>query len=186
MLTTEQGNLLLELARRAIARELGVAADECAEPEWARQPGATFVTLTKHGRLRGCIGSLEAYRPLLDDVRQNAIASAFHDPRFDPLASDEFRSIVVEVSLLSNAEPIDHSSQTDALSQLKPGIDGVVLQYGAHRATYLPQVWEQLPEAESFIANLKRKAGLAESFWSNDVKLSRYSVQKWSEDDRYG
>lgn len=186
MLGAEQGKMLLKLARNAIAIELGIATNDCLCPEWTMNPGATFVTLTLNDQLRGCIGSLEAYRPLLDDVRQNAIASAFHDPRFDPLSREEFCSVVIEVSLLSSPEPIAHSNQSNALAQLKPGIDGIVLQYGAHRATYLPQVWEQLPEAKSFIAKLKRKAGLAEDFWSNELRLSRYSVQKWSEDDQYG
>ncbi|MGC2167406.1 MAG: AmmeMemoRadiSam system protein A [Gallionella sp.] len=186
MLATDQGKILLKLARGAIAIELGIAANDCVEPEWSQNPGATFVTLTLNGQLRGCMGSLEASRPLLDDVQHNAVASAFHDPRFDPLSQEEFHRVVIDVSLLSGPEIIVQSSQTDALSKLTPGTDGVILQYGAHRATYLPQVWEQLPEAKSFIAKLKRKAGLAEDFWSSDIKLSRYSVQNWSEDGQYG
>ncbi len=186
MLGTDQGKLLLKLARSAIATELGIAPSNCSEPEWTKEHGATFVTLTLDGQLRGCIGSLEACSSVLDDVRHNAVSSAFHDPRFDPLSKEEFQNVVIEVSLLSNPEPISHSGEMDALSKLTPGKDGVVLQYGGHRATYLPQVWEQLPETDLFIAKLKRKAGLAEDFWSGDIRLSRYSVQKWSEDESHG
>jgi len=182
MFGTDKGPTLLRLARAAIAKELGFSAQDLPRVDWLEEPGATFVTLTLHGQLRGCIGSLEAHRPLLDDVRTNAVASAFRDPRFAPLSKQEFADVTIEVSLLSPAEPLRFNSESDALAQLNPGKDGVILEYGRlHRATYLPQVWAQLPEPQEFIDHLKIKAGLPEDFWSNDIKLSRYEVQKWRE-----
>ena len=180
MLDAEQGKTLVYLARAAIAGELGFAAHELPRGDWLEQPGATFVTLTLHGRLRGCIGSLEAYRPLIDDVRDNAVA-AFRDPRFDPLSKTEFAEVLVDVSLLSKPEAMRFNSEQDALEQLHPGRDGVILECGGHRATFLPQVWAQLQQPQVFLRHLKNKAGLAEEFWSDDIKLSRYTVQKWRE-----
>ncbi len=143
--------------------------------------GATFVTLTLGGNLRGCIGTLEAHRPLLLDIRQNAIAAAFSDPRFPPLSMAEYAHIKIEVSLLSQAAPLAFSSEQDALLQLAPGIDGVIFECGHRRSTFLPQVWESLPEPSSFLAQLKLKAGFSGSFWSDEIKLSRYTVSKWKE-----
>ncbi len=180
-MTIELGKTLLQLARHAIAEKLGIPHD--ADPQHAAltQPAATFVTLTENGQLRGCIGSLEARRPLVEDVRHNACAAAFGDQRFLPLGRDEFDQIRVEVSLLTPAQPITFVSENDALRQLRPGIDGVILEYDHHRATFLPQVWESLAEPRQFMAELKSKAGLPADFWSNNLKLSRYEVQKWKE-----
>jgi AmmeMemoRadiSam system protein A len=139
------------------------------------------VTLTRHGDLRGCIGSLEAHRPLREDIQANAQAAAFGDPRFPPLSEDELDTTQVEVSILSRPEPMHFRDEADFLTQLRPGIDGVILEYGWHRATFLPQVWEQLPEPRQFMANLKRKAGLASDFWSNEIRISRYGVEKFKE-----
>jgi AmmeMemoRadiSam system protein A len=183
MLDTKKGQTLLHLARAAIAGKLGFVSHDLPHADWLEQPGATFVTLTLHDQLRGCIGSLEAYRPLRNDVQRNAIAAAFQDPRFDPLSKAEFAEVRVDVSLLSTPEALQFSSEQDALAQLHPGIDGVVLEYGRHRATYLPQVWAQLQQPQMFVAHLKEKAGLPKDFWSNDIKLSRYTVQKWCEGD---
>lgn len=182
MLDTREGQILLHLARAAIAKELGFISHDLPRTDWLEMPGATFVTLTLHGQLRGCIGSLEALRPLIDDVRANAVASAFRDPRFAPLSKAEFAEVQVEVSLLSAPEPLIFTSEENALEQLHPGKDGVILEYGRHRATFLPQVWGQLPLPQTFIAHLKNKAGLPENFWSNDLRISRYSVQKWREE----
>lgn len=179
--TPEQGRLLIALARNAIAHEFGELAADLPHPDWLDQPGAVFVTLTQHGDLRGCIGSLEAHRPLIDDLQANARAAAFNDPRFPPLSGDELPATQVEVSILSPAEPMRFNSEIDALAQLRPGIDGVIFEHGWHRATFLPQVWEQLPEARQFMANLKRKAGLAADFWADDLRLSRYQVEKFKE-----
>ncbi len=186
MLTPDKGITLLHLARAAIAKGLGFLSHALPRAEWLGEPGATFVTLTLHGQLRGCIGSLEAYRPLIEDVQQNAIAAAFRDPRFSPLDKTEFAETRVEVSLLSQPAPILFSSEQDALAQLHPGRDGVILEYGRQRATYLPQVWAQLPDAQTFIARLKDKAGLPEDFWSPDIRLSHYTVQKWREGEANG
>jgi AmmeMemoRadiSam system protein A len=183
---SQQGMILLRLARAAIAHELGFASHELPHGDWLEQDGATFVTLTLHGRLRGCIGSLEAHRSLLEDVRHNAVAAAFRDPRFPPLNREEFAEVQLEVSLLSPADPLHFDSEADALAQLQPGRDGVILEYGRSRATFLPQVWSQLPTPGVFIGNLKQKAGLPADFWSNDVRLSRYRVRKYSEGAKNG
>lgn len=181
MLAADQGETLLHLARAAIGKELGFRSHDLPRTDWLEEPGATFVTLTLDGQLRGCIGTLEACRPLIDDVCQNAISSAFRDPRFPPLTKEEFADVLVEVSLLSKPQLISHRSEEEALAQLNPGRDGVIFEYGRFRSTYLPQVWAQLPDPKSFIANLKNKAGLPSDFWSDDVRLSHYTVQKWSE-----
>ncbi len=178
---TSPGSVLLPLARATIATELGrpQAADDSAP--WLRESGACFVTLTQRGELRGCIGTLEAHRPLRDDVRANAVAAALRDPRFAPLAARELEFTEVEVSLLSPMQGLDFASEGDALAQLRPGVDGVVFAYGGRRSTFLPQVWEQLPEAAAFMAQLKRKAGLPADFWRREVRLQRYTVSKWKE-----
>ena len=177
----EKGPALLNLARSEIASRLGRAAAQPVKAAWLLEPGASFVTLTRHGELRGCIGTLQAHRPLEIDVRENAAAAAFHDPRFMPLSGVEFDEIRVEVSLLSAAEPLAAASEADALAALRPHVDGVVLEFRHFRSTFLPQVWEQLPEPAAFLAQLKRKAGLPADFWSEGVRLSRYSVTKWKE-----
>jgi len=183
-LPAEAGPVLLRRARAAIARELGVAVpdgDADADADWLDSRGATFVTLTQDGALRGCIGSLQAHRPLRDDVADNARKAAFADPRFTPLTAEELGRTRVEVSLLSPQAPLRFGSEAEALAQLRPGLDGVVLTWGRHRGTFLPQVWEQLPTREAFLNGLKRKAGLPEDFWADDVVLSRYTVTKWQE-----
>lgn len=186
MLNLTQGKILLSLARNAIAEHLGASAQALPEASWLQQPGATFVTLTLQGQLRGCIGSLLAYRELIDDVRQNALAAAFHDPRFPEVSKYELPEISVEVSLLTPPEPLQIASEQDAVAQLRPHQDGVILEAGAHRATFLPQVWEQLPAPIVFLAHLKHKAGLPTDYWSENLKLSRYAVQKWKEEQHHG
>jgi hypothetical protein len=182
--STEQGRLLIALARNAIASEFDETAHVLPHPEWLNHPGAVFVTLTQNGNLRGCIGSLEAHRKLIDDLEANARAAAFKDPRFPPLSRDELATTQIEVSILSPAEPVQFTSEANAMAQLRPGIDGVILEHGWHRATFLPQVWEQLPEPRQFIANLKRKAGLSSDFWADDLNLSRYQVEKFKENEK--
>lgn len=181
-MSNDIGPALLLIARKAIAEKLGVAyaADPPSQPELTSF-GATFVTLMEHGQLRGCIGSLEALRPLRDDVAANARAAAFSDTRFEPLQAKDFAEISVEVSLLSRAQPMSFSSEEDALRQLRPNVDGLILECGRHRATFLPQVWESLSEPRQFMAQLKRKADLPATFWSDDVRLSCYTVDKWKE-----
>lgn len=179
----DRGSVLVGMARDAIGEALGRRPflDVPAEP-WLGEPGACFVTLTSTGRLRGCIGSLEAWRPLAEDVRANALAAAFRDPRFPPLAPEEFDDVRVEVSVLSEPRPLDVADEQDAVARLRPGVDGVVLTAGRRRGTYLPQVWEQLPEPASFLRSLKRKAGLPESWWGPDARLAVYTVEKYEEE----
>lgn len=178
----DQGATLLKLARFEIASKLGHELPSVSQENWLDEPGASFVTLTRYGELRGCIGTLEAHRPLGVDVRENAVAAAFRDPRFMPLTLAEFDDTRVEVSLLSASEPLSVASEQDALALLRPNVDGVVFEYGHYRSTFLPQVWEQLPEPAEFMAHLKRKAGLSADFWADQVRLSRYTVSKWKED----
>ncbi len=181
MSNVELGNALLALARGAIGGKFGLNGDVAAAHEALGQPGATFVTLTQRGTLRGCIGSLEAHRALGRDVQENALAAAFRDPRFSPLAQEEFRITRVEVSLLTAPEPLAFRDEAEFMAQLRPGIDGIVFRYGRHRSTFLPQVWESLPEPSQFMQQLKRKAGLPPDFWHAEVSISRYTVSKWKE-----
>ena len=180
-MTAEQGKVLLPIARAAISQALNVprTADESAA--WLAEYGACFVTLTQNGELRGCIGTLEAHRSLLADVKSNAVSAALRDPRFLPLKAAELDITTVEISLLSQTREMTVQNEADALAQLRPGVDGIVFEYRHYRSTFLPQVWEQLPQPHHFMAHLKRKAGLPDNFWAEDVKLSRYTVTKWSE-----
>jgi AmmeMemoRadiSam system protein B/AmmeMemoRadiSam system protein A len=176
-----RGEVLLPLARGAIADELGIARPPSADASFLHEPAATFVTLRRHGALRGCIGSLEAHRALGEDVRHNARAAAFADLRFAPVARHEFDDLRVEVSILSPAQPIDVKEEDELLARLRPGVDGVILSYRDRRGTFLPQVWDTLPDARDFLAQLKRKAGLAATFWHRDVRVERYTVTKFAE-----
>ncbi len=175
------GQALLVRARNAIAAEFGAPTAREPDDPALHRPGATFVTLTQEGHLRGCIGSLEAHRVLDDDVRANARAAAFADPRFAPLRPAELQRTRIEVSLLSPATPMGFSDEDDAVRQLRPGIDGVILEWNGRRGTFLPQVWESLHEPHLFLNLLKQKAGLPTDFWAPDVRLHRYEVQKWKE-----
>ena len=181
----DKARIMLQIARAAIAEslELSVAEKQLENEDWLQQKGACFITLMQQGQLRGCIGTLEARRPLLDDVKANAKAAAFKDTRFSPLTSDELNTTQIELSLLSPMHALNFTSEQDALSQLQPGVDGLLFEYGYQRSTFLPQVWEQLPDAKKFMAHLKHKADLPADFWSDDIKLSRYTVSKWKESD---
>ncbi|MDP1524194.1 MAG: AmmeMemoRadiSam system protein A [Rhodocyclaceae bacterium] len=178
------GTALLIRARNAIASAFGQPPQ--AEPDHPAlaQPGATFVTLTQQGSLRGCIGSLEAWRPLDQDVRANAQSAACRDPRFAPLSAAELAHTRVEVSLLTPAVPMPVADEADALRQMRPGIDGLIFECHGRRGTFLPQVWESLPDPHQFLAHLKQKAGFTADFWSPEVKLYRYEVQKWKEAEK--
>jgi AmmeMemoRadiSam system protein B/AmmeMemoRadiSam system protein A len=175
------GNLLVAMARAAISRRFGLHYSLETDVPWLEQAAATFVTIKKDGRLRGCIGSLQAHRSLREDVAANAQAAAFQDPRFEQLKFEELMGIRIEVSLLSPLEPIEFSDEADLLGKLRPGADGLVLQHGQRRGTFLPQVWETLPTPESFLGELKRKAGLPRDFWDAGMRVSRYRVEKWAE-----
>jgi AmmeMemoRadiSam system protein A len=181
------GRALLQLARASLAEALGLepagsAAELAPWQTWLRAPGATFVTLRMDGSLRGCIGSVRAYRPLAEDVRENARAAAFSDYRFPPVTPAELPRLSLEVSLLSAPEPLAVASEEEAFATLRPGLDGVILECAGCRATFLPQVWEQLTAPRDFLAHLKRKAGLPRRFWSPEMRLWRYTVEKWEED----
>lgn len=182
-LDAEAGLILLPIARSAIAMKLGKTHPANEEAAWLRERGACFVTLTHSRKLRGCIGTLRAHRALLEDVKANAVAAAFRDPRFKPLSEIEFEAIEVEISLLSALEAMSFADEQDALAQLRAGVDGLVFEYGRHSSTFLPQVWESFSDPAEFMAHLKHKAGLPPDFWDLEVKLSRYTVTKWRETD---
>ena len=178
----ELGDALLGLARAAIAHHLGRGPRPLV-PDDARlrARGATFVTLTEDGELRGCIGSLRRSRPLGEDVIANAVAAASEDPRFEPLQADELDKVGVEVSLLSEPEYLELADEDALLAQLRPHEDGLILFSGCRSATFLPQVWEQLPAPRDFLAALKRKAGLTPDRPVPGLMAARYQVRKWKE-----
>lgn len=173
------GAALIATARGAIDAAFGRPEPRVRPHAALDRPGATFVTLKQDGELRGCIGSLEAHRLLAIDVRRNALAAAFNDPRFAPLVAPELAVTTVEVSLLSPASRVEVADEEDLLARLEPGVDGIVLELGRRRATFLPQVWESLPDPRDFIGALKRKAGMPASFWSPEMRVSRYTVASW-------
>ncbi|MCX7097568.1 MAG: AmmeMemoRadiSam system protein A [Methylococcales bacterium] len=180
-LTKDQQQRLLTLARSSIAEGLKTGrplqvdlADYPAELTALR---ATFVTLLKQNQLRGCIGMLEATRPLAEDIATNAFLAAFKDPRFEPLADGELGELEIHLSLLTPAEPVSFTSEQDLISQLQPGIDGLILAEGHRRGTFLPSVWEQLPQPKQFLQHLKQKAGLAPNYWSDTIKAYRYQTE---------
>lgn len=170
---------LLEYARHAIERGLVGERLKVQVKEFSatlQAPGASFVTLKIERELRGCIGTLEAQRPLILDVVSNAYSAAFRDPRFPALTRAEFPVLDVHISVLSEPQPMVVESEAELLAQLRPGIDGLVLEEGYHRGTFLPAVWEQLPEPREFVRHLKRKAGLPADYWSPALRVSRYTV----------
>lgn len=178
------GRTLIPLARHAIAHALGlVTATPATDDVALREPGATFITLMLDGKLRGCIGSLHATRPLGEDVKANAVAAALRDPRFPPLTREEYGRVRVEVSVLSPLEPLPAGNEAEAIALLRPHVDGVVFRYGHHQSTFLPQVWEHFPEPRDFLVQLKVKAGLPPDFWEPQTTLQRYTVTKWQEED---
>lgn len=179
----DPGPILLPLARAAISTALGAPMTATGEGAWLQAPGACFVTLTQQGELRGCIGTLEAHRSLLADVKTNAVAAALHDPRFMPLTLSELGGTRIEISLLSPMQSLQFDNEAQALAQLQPGRDGVVFEFAHYRSTFLPQVWEQLPTVPQFMAHLKHKAGLPADFWAEGVRLQRYSVRKLKESE---
>lgn len=183
-LTDVLGASLPKLARASISSALGHRVELAVDDPALHSPGACFVTLTQSGRLRGCIGTLQARRSLLADVQANAVAAALQDTRFAPLTLQELAETEIEVSVLSPMQPLPFESEADALAQLRPGVDGVVFEFERHRSTFLPQVWEQLPEPRDFMAQLKRKAGLSADFWDAGVRLQRYTVHPWHETPR--
>jgi AmmeMemoRadiSam system protein A len=183
-LTQDERQALLKLARQAIAVELG--ADEHSSP--GEQPRAlaqrrgVFVTLTRAGALRGCIGTLESDQPMVDSVPDCARGAAFRDPRFAPLVRTELEQVCVEISVLTEPEPLAVASRKELLEALRPGIDGLLIEEDLQRATFLPQVWEQLAGPDQFLAHLFAKAGLPGNYWSGRLRCSRYQCIKFSEE----
>lgn len=177
---------LLSLARESIQYGLlhsgPIKPDPGRYPDYVRDPGAAFVTLQLNGQLRGCIGSLEAYRPLIEDIADNAYAAAFRDPRFPPVTEHELPELDIAISILSKPQPMSFDSEQDLLSQLQPGIDGLILESAGRRGTYLPSVWESLPTPESFFNSLKTKAGLPPDYWSDDIRVWRYQTESLHQD----
>lgn len=181
-LPEDAGRVLLPLARGAIAVRLGGPAPPADHAAWLDEPGASFVTLTIGPRLRGCIGTIRACRTLGADVVANAQHAAFDDSRFRPLRANELDAVKVEVSVLTAPQPLRFTSREDLLGQLRPATDGLIVQAAGHRATFLPQVWNQLPEPGAFLAQLLRKAGLGESWWNpGKLVVERYQVHAWAE-----
>ena len=184
VLDAAQGRVLIQIARSAIEDALGRSVPGVRDDEhWLRQPGASFVTLERHRELRGCVGTLEARRSLGEDVSENARLAAFRDRRFAPLTLPELEGLEIKVSVLGRPEPLAVGSEADLLALLRPGIDGLVLEHGSRRATFLPQVWEHLTEPRAFLERLREKAGLPSGFWADDLRFRRYGVQSWSESE---
>ncbi|HEB27022.1 MAG TPA: AmmeMemoRadiSam system protein A [Porticoccus sp.] len=177
-LSDEDQQKLLSLARESIQVRLlferDLQIDETVFSPALKQQASSFVTLRKKGKLRGCIGALEATQPLVVDTVQHAAASAFEDPRFPAITREEVAELHIEISALTEPMPLSFSSEADLLAQLVPGKDGLVIEKGSHRATFLPTVWESIPDQTQFLEQLKLKAGLSIDFWSNKLKAWRY------------
>ena len=185
-LTDEERQTLLTLSREAIARAAQgkklhpLDLDEL--PESLQRDGASFVTLNKQGRLRGCIGSLEARRSLALDVRENAVGAAMRDPRFPPVRPEEVDNLHIEISVLSTPESLDYENADDLLAQLRPGVDGVVIERDWRRGTFLPQVWEKIADPQQFLKRLCLKAGLSPTAYrSGDLNVYTYQVEEFEE-----
>jgi uncharacterized protein len=186
-LTPEQRVVLLALARESISAGLASGTRApwtkvCTNPE-LQMPRATFVTLRIDADLRGCCGTLVAARPLAQDVWHCAWSSAFADPRFPPLRADEWPATHLHVSVLTPPAPFPVDGEEELLQALRPGIDGLVLEYLGTRATFLPSVWEQMGSAREFLTHLKLKAGWAADFWSPAIKVARYETEDFEEAD---
>lgn len=178
-------DLLISLARESIRNVFtGQSVDKSdylpREPK-LDEPGATFVTLSIDGRLRGCIGSLVAHRPLFDDIVANARSAAFRDPRFTPLSADELDAIGIEVSVLTPPAAVEYTTVEELKRIIRPGIDGVILRLGNHQATFLPQVWEELPSFDLFFAHLGTKAGIGSDPLAHYPQIYLYQVDKYTE-----
>ncbi len=183
MLNTEQKSTLRDVARRSI--EYGLQHHQALPVQTDHYDAAlqthkaSFVTLKHHGEMRGCIGTLEPVRPLVEDVAHNAFAAAFQDARFPLMQADELAQLVIHISILGPPEPLQFESEQQLLAQLQAGIDGLILNERNHRATFLPSVWESLQEPRGFLRQLKRKAGLPADYWSDTIKIQRYQVENF-------
>ena len=189
-LSSDQGRLLIFEARKTIRNKLLKPSQqnesEAASPHEVdpilHKKGGTFVTLSKNGKLRGCIGHIIAHEPIVESIRHNAFNAAFKDPRFPPVSIDEFNDIHIEISVLTEPELMSYSNIDDLKAKLRPEIDGVIIQKENKSATFLPQVWKQLPDHESFLSHLCMKAGLSSSAWKNEkITVFTYQVQAFEE-----
>lgn len=187
MLTKDEKQYLLQVARAALEaaanhRQLP-PLDLKTLPERLQTKGASFVTLTRLGKLRGCIGTLIVQRPLAEDVQQHAVEAARHDRRFPPIQPDETQTIAIEVSVLSEPQPMLDTDPAMIPKLLRPGVDGVVIRSGSRRATFLPQVWERVSSPEQFLEMLCQKAGMPGEAWKQgDVEMLVYQVESFHDD----
>jgi AmmeMemoRadiSam system protein A len=185
-LTEEEGAYLLSVARQTVEEKLMGKKEEgkretIQSPKFHEKRG-TFVTLTKDGALRGCIGHIIPQESMIDGIRENAINAAFRDPRFNPISETEWTRVQLEISILTDPSPLDYTDAVDLLNKLRPGIDGLIIKKGFNQATFLPQVWEQLPDKKEFLSRLCLKAGLDMDAWKNDkLEVLVYQVQAFEE-----
>ena len=183
-LAPQERMTLLDIARRSIRHGLDsgiplpIRADDFAPA--LRAVRASFVTLNRQDMLRGCIGHLEPILPLVEDVAENAFSAAFRDPRFPPLGAEEYADLVLHISVLTPAEKLECNSESDLLRRMRPHRDGLILADGPRRGTFLPSVWEQLPDPRDFLRHLKRKAGLPDDYWSSSLEIYRYETESFS------
>lgn len=186
-LAPEQRATLMGVARQSIEHGLAHGQPLVVHPsEYHRDlkaVRASFVTLQLQGRLRGCIGHLEAVQPVVVDVAENAFAAAFRDPRFPALGRDEWADVDIHLSLLTRPVPMRFNDESDLIAQIRPGEDGLILQDGPNRGTFLPSVWESLPDPVQFLTHLKHKAGLAANHWSDRIEVYRYYTESFGEHD---
>ena len=185
MYSDQDKHTLLKIARDSLVhgceKHKPLSVNPKDYPVALQENKASFVTLHLKTELRGCIGTLEAHRPLAIDVTHNAFAAGFQDPRFHPISLAELDDIDISISILSKPEPMKFSSEKDLLKQIRPGVDGLILKEGLNRGTFLPSVWEQLPTVEEFLTHLKAKAGLPGNYWSDTIQLDRYITEEFSE-----
>lgn len=183
MLSPQHQQQLVDLAKASIKHGMehgrSLSVDINDYPTELTPIRATFVTLKINDQLRGCIGTLTAHSPLVIDVAENAYSAAFNDPRFSALTKAEFDSLQYHISILTEPEPMKVKDEQDLLSQLRPGMDGIVLHEGTRRSTFLPSVWESLSDPTEFIQNLKLKAGLSKDHWSDTIHFERYTVEEF-------
>jgi uncharacterized protein len=187
LLSPQERSILLQLARQAIEEAVQgkpfSPLDLLSLPEMLRQPGASFVTLTMHGELRGCIGALEAYQPLAEDVREHAAGAALQDYRFLPVNEAELKDIEIEISRLTPPQPLKYKTPQELLERLRPGVDGVILRDGLQRSTFLPQVWDKLPDPADFLSHLCAKMGSSPNTWRyRPLQVYTYQVEEFHEE----
>jgi AmmeMemoRadiSam system protein A len=186
-LTSEEQTILLRLAREAVERgvkgEQLLPLDLTSLPARLCEQGSAFITLTSHGQLRGCIGALDAYQSLAEDVREHAVGAALKDPRFPPVREDELNGIRIEISRLTPPVTLDYSDTHDLLSKLHPHVDGVILRDDPYRrATFLPQVWQKIPDPAEFLSNLCYKMGVEPDLWCRKhLEVLTYQVEEFHE-----